>query len=61
MLYYKNKILPHQGNLKEDYQRFRTYALNKKQTEILDKWFNMTKSEIYITIDEEYSSCNITN
>ena len=61
ILYYKNKILPHQGSLKEDYQRFRTYALNKKQAEALDNWFDRTKSEIYITIDAEYNSCNLIN
>ena len=61
LIFYKNKILPHLGNLKEDYQRFRAYALNKKQSDILNKWFNKTKSEIYITIDDEYNSCNILN
>ncbi len=61
ILFYKNKILPHLGNLKEDYQRFRTFALNKKQSEILDNWFEITKSEIFITIDDEYNTCNLTN
>ena len=61
ILYYKNKILPHQGSLKEDYQRFRTYALNKKQAEALNNWFDRTKSEIYLTIDDEYNSCNLIN
>ncbi len=61
ILFYKNKILPHLGNLKEDYQRFRTFALNKKQSEILDAWFEITKSEVFITIDDEYNSCNLTN
>ena len=55
ILYYKNKILPHQGSLKDDYQRFRTYALNKKQAEALNNWFDRTKSEIYLTIDDEYN------
>ena len=61
ILFYKNKILPHLGNLKEDYQRFRTFALNKKQSEILDNWFEITKSEVFITIDDEYKTCNLTN
>ena len=61
ILFYKNKILPHLGNLKEDYQRFRTFALNKKQSEILDNWFEITKSEVFITIDDEYNSCNLAN
>ena len=61
ILFYKNKILPHLGNLKEDYQRFRAFALNKKQSEILDNWFEITKSEVFITIDDEYNNCNLTN
>ena len=61
ILFYKNKILPHLGNLKEDYQRFRAFALNKKQSEILDNWFEITKSEVFITIDDEYNTCNLTN
>ena len=61
ILFYKNKILPHLGNLKEDYQRFRAFALNKKQSEILDNWFEETKSEVFITIDDEYNTCNLTN
>ena len=61
ILFYKNKILPHLGNLKEDYQRFRTFALNKKQSEILDNWFEITKSEVFITIDDEYNTCNLAN
>lgn len=61
ILFYKNKILPHLGNLKKDYQRFRTFALNKKQSEILDNWFEITKSEVFITIDDEYNTCNLTN
>ena len=51
----------HLGNLKEDYQRFRAFALNKKQSEILDNWFEITKSEVFITIDDEYNTCNLTN
>ena len=61
ILFYKNKILPHLGNLKEDYQRFRAFALNKKQSEILDNWFEETKSEVFITIDDEYNTCNLAN
>ena len=61
ILFYKSKTLPHLGNLREDYQRFRTFALNKKQSEILNTWFEITKSEVFITIDDEYSSCNLAN
>ena len=61
ILFYKSKTLPHLGNLREDYQRFRTFALNKKQSEILNTWFEITKSEVFITIDDEYNSCNLAN
>ena len=38
--------------------------INKKgqiYSEILDNWFEITKSEVFITIDDEYNTCNLTN
>ena len=35
ILLYKEKIPPHLGNLSEDYQRFRNFALNRKQVCLL--------------------------
>ena len=61
LIYYKQKIPPHLGNLESDYQRFRTFSLNKKQNEELNEWFEDAKSEVFIKIDPEYNSCGIVN
>ena len=61
LIYFKKKISPHLGNLEEDYQRFRNYALNRKQNVELNEWFQDAKEEVFINIDLEYNSCNIIN
>jgi len=61
LIYYKEKIPPHLGNLESDYQRFRTFSLNKKQNEELNEWFEDAKNEVFIKIDPEYNSCQIVN
>jgi len=55
------KIPPHLGNLREDYQRFRNFALNRKQVELMDLWFERAKGDVFINIDPEYNSCDIMN
>ena len=61
LIFYKERIPPHLGNLESDYQRFRNYSLNRKQSVELDFWFNEAKKEVYIKIDPEYNVCDITN
>jgi len=59
IIYFKEKIPPHLGNLESDYQRFRAFTLNKKQTEKLNFWFEEAKNEVFIKIDPEYNPCEI--
>jgi peptidyl-prolyl cis-trans isomerase SurA len=61
ILYYKDRIRPHQASLELDYQRIKQAALNKKRSEVLDKWFREAQDEVYITIDEAYQDCQILN
>ena len=61
IIFYKEKIAPHLGNLEADYQRFRNYSLNRKQSEELNSWFEEARNEVFINIDPEYNSCNINN
>ena len=61
LIFYKEKISPHLGNLEADYQRFRNYSLNRKQSIELDIWFEDAKEEVFINIDPEYNLCDITN
>ena len=61
LIFFKEKIPPHLGNLEEDYQRFRNFTLNRKQVIELDEWFVKARKEVFINIDPEYNSCNIVN
>ncbi len=61
LIFFKEKIPPHLGNLEEDYQRFRNFTLNRKQVVELDEWFVKARKEVFINIDPEYNSCNIVN
>ena len=61
LIFYKEKIPPHLGNLEADYQRFRNYSLNRKQSIELGIWFEDAKGEVFINIDPEYNLCEITN
>lgn len=60
ILYYKNRVAPHQASLDIDYQKIANAALAQKQNEKVKTWFDRTRSNIYIEIDPEYNYCNLT-
>jgi len=59
ILYLKSKVPPHVANLKDDYQEIYSAALDHKKNKALNEWFDKTKDQVYIHIDEEYNECNI--
>lgn len=59
ILYYKDRTLPHQANLKDDYQKIYNAALNARKATALRKWFSEARDEVFIEIDPEYSLCNL--
>ena len=59
ILYYKSSIKPHQISLKEDYQKVQLAALEEKKQNLLQKWFNDARQDVYIQIDDEYKHCHI--
>ncbi|MFA0962032.1 peptidylprolyl isomerase [Roseivirga sp. BDSF3-8] len=59
IIYYKDKIAPHQANLKQDYQKIFLATKNEKKTSALDDWFEQAKKEVYIYIDPDYDQCGI--
>jgi peptidyl-prolyl cis-trans isomerase SurA len=61
ILFYKDRIRPHQADIRLDYQRIKKAALNKKRSEILDKWFEEAQAEVFVIVDENYVNCNILN
>ena len=59
ILYYKDRVKPHKASYKEDYQKIQMAAMNEKRKEVLEKWFDDAKKEVFIQIDDEYKGCNI--
>jgi peptidyl-prolyl cis-trans isomerase SurA len=57
IVYLKSKSEPHRENLKDDYNRISTRALEEKKNEALDAWFNKKIPTYFIMVDEEYKSC----
>ncbi|GEO02371.1 peptidylprolyl isomerase [Adhaeribacter aerolatus] len=59
IIYLKSKTPPHQANLRDDYQKLATYALNEKKRKALSDWFEKNKNTVYIDIDPEFNNCDI--
>ncbi|MCU0416186.1 MAG: peptidylprolyl isomerase [Cytophagaceae bacterium] len=59
IIYLKSKTPAHQANLKDDYQKIQNAALDQKKQTAIDKWFDKTKNQVYIDIDNEYKDCQI--
>ncbi|MDX5421633.1 MAG: peptidylprolyl isomerase [Hymenobacteraceae bacterium] len=53
----KAKSAPHLANLKDDYQKIATAALNEKRGKAVDDWFRKNIDTVYIEIDPEYQDC----
>ncbi|SNS56653.1 periplasmic chaperone for outer membrane proteins SurA [Ekhidna lutea] len=61
ILYFKNKIPPHQANLDDDYQKIAAAALTQKKNRKISQWFDKARGNVFIEIDPEYNYCNLTN
>jgi peptidyl-prolyl cis-trans isomerase SurA len=61
ILYYKDRIRPHRADIRIDYQKIKQAALNKKRSEKLAKWFEESKSDVFIVLDDHYKNCQILN
>lgn len=59
VLWYKERIAPHQANILQDYQKIRSATLASKRNKNLQEWFNKAKDDVFIDIDEEYQYCDI--
>ncbi len=57
ILYLKSRSKPHRESLNTDYSRVQEQALQKKQFEVLNEWFDKHISDFYLHIDPEYESC----
>jgi peptidyl-prolyl cis-trans isomerase SurA len=57
LIYLKSKTEPHRENLKDDYNKIATRALEEKKETALEKWFDLKTRGYYIYIDDEFKSC----
>lgn len=59
ILYYKDRMAPHQANLDDDYQKIAAATLNNKRNQILSEWFEEARDDVYIEIEPEYDNCKL--
>ncbi len=59
MVYFKDKVPPHQANLRDDYQKIYMATIEEKRFEIKKEWFEKTRNEVFISIDDDYNQCKI--
>jgi peptidyl-prolyl cis-trans isomerase SurA len=48
------RIEPHKANLKDDYQRIKSFALQEKQQRVVEEWTNEKIGETYIKVNKNY-------
>ena len=59
LIYYKDKVSPHQANLEQDYQKIYQATLGSKKNRILSEWFRKAQGDVYIEVDPEFDFCNL--
>jgi len=59
ILYYVSRIPPHYLNTKDDWQKINSLAGEENKSNMLMKWFEKAKKEVYIDIDEEFNPCDL--
>lgn len=60
ILYYKDRIAPHQASLDQDYQKIAAATLNQKKNQRISKWFEKARENVFIEIDPEYDYCDLS-
>lgn len=59
IIWFKTKSDPHKANLKDDWQKISNAALQNKQADAVNDWFERTRKEEYISVNREYNSCKV--
>jgi peptidyl-prolyl cis-trans isomerase SurA len=57
LVYLKSKTEPHRENLKDDYNRIASRAIEEKKELALEKWFEQKTRGYYIYLDDEFRNC----
>jgi peptidyl-prolyl cis-trans isomerase SurA len=59
ILFFKSRIPPHQASLAEDFHRIQVATLSEKKNNMLNKWFDKARQDVFINIDQSYDFCGI--
>ena len=59
ILYFKSRVLPHEANLKQDYTKIQAATTEQKKSIAIKNWFKKTKSEVFISRDNDYADCDV--
>jgi peptidyl-prolyl cis-trans isomerase SurA len=57
ILYLKSRTEPHRMNLRDDYNKIATAALEEKKAQVLDKWLTSRIATHYIMVDPTVGNC----
>jgi peptidyl-prolyl cis-trans isomerase SurA len=57
IIYLQSRSEPHRMNLKDDYSKIASIALEEKKQAAMEKWFRTHIPNFYISIDKEYAQC----
>jgi peptidyl-prolyl cis-trans isomerase SurA len=60
VVWLKLRTDPHVGNLKEDYNLFKTRALQIKENERINEWVEEKAGNTYIRFSDAYLNCPFT-
>jgi peptidyl-prolyl cis-trans isomerase SurA len=61
IIYLKSRTNPHRENLKDDYDRIATRALEIKKQKVISDWFQSKIPTYYLMIDEDFKGCQSLN
>ncbi len=56
-----DRIEPHKANIRDDYTKIQTFALNQKQGKVMKEWVEEKINESYVKINNDYFSCEFQN
>lgn len=58
IVYLKTRSEPHRENMKDDYNKIASRAIEEKKYDAMEKWFNLRIPTYYVMIDDEARSCS---
>ncbi len=61
ILYLKSRTEPHKANLKEDYDKIQSWALEDKKGKVMNEWIREKIESTYIKINGDLGKCEFTN